>query len=76
MHLEPEFTLHRSHNKPPLLFAHKLIHIPRPIRTTLTQIIHTIAHLIQFLRPFVELTRRPGTPSLLTLDIGIGSGRV
>jgi hypothetical protein len=76
MHLESKFTLHRSHNKPPLLFAHKLIHIRRPIRTTLTQIVHTIAYLIQFLRPLVELARRPGSPSLLTLNIGIGRGRV
>jgi hypothetical protein len=65
--LKPKLTLHRPHNEPPLLLAHKLTHIIRPPRTIRRQIIHIVRHRIQFLRALVERARRPRAPAFVGL---------
>jgi hypothetical protein len=66
-HLKPKLTLHRPHNKPPLLFAHKLTHIIRPPRTIRRQVIHIVRHRIQLLGALVERARRPRAPPFVGL---------
>lgn len=63
--LKPKLTLHRPHNQSPLLLAHKLVHIIRPARTIIGQVVHAFAHLIQSLGALVELARRPCAPAFV-----------